>query len=248
MYEELYKCFLKEKDLDMAMCSYKEIYKNTDKVESGILLVESNLKQLKVYRKDEIMSSIVSTFTENENYGYYSLCNKLYSKKFLTKNKLKISESREHGEDWLFNIEAFVKMNSCMCIKGAYYNYIHQNKNSLMFKYRDNQFELITEGRKKLFEIIEEKYINYKALDERYIYEFSSYILAIFDNMQRGKNRKNKIYNIIKNEEVKKASKNSKQLGLHYRIITKLIATSKVKSAYFTYKLLYLGIKKKYRF
>lgn len=218
MYEELFKSADKN-NIQVAMCSYIEnyIYKNEAHI------IKANLEQEKIYDKPRIQSNIINTFTKNENYGFYSLWNKIYLREWLIESNLKMDENRDHGEDWWFNINVFSKIDTFIYIDKELYNYIHINSNSLMSKYRENQFELFLDGRLKMKEIIPNEYIYDKEFNRRFVYEFSVYIMRTYKEIKDKSYRNFLIDNVLRNDEVLEASKNVDGLGIHFKVTTFLI-------------------------
>lgn len=232
MYEKLFN-IVDAKEVQVAMCGYNEIhaYDNTK------IIVKSNLISNKIYSKEEIKKDIISTFCKNKNYGFYSLWNKIYLREWVVKSKLEIDENRDHGEDWWFNINMFSTLDSFICLKEPYYNYIHINSNSLMFKYRENQFDLFLDGRKKLLSIIPEEFIDYEELNTRFIYEFSSYILNTFKEIKHKEKSNNLAKKVLCNEEVINSCKSKNKISNKYKLITFFIKKNNYKIARSLYKL-----------
>ena len=239
MYEEMYK-YASENKVQMAMCSYyeKSIHNNKS------IIVNTNLQPYKVYNKLEIKENIISTFAKNENYGFYSLWNKIYERGWLQKTNIQLDINREHGEDWWFNINIFNKLQSYIYISKPLYNYIHINKNSLMFKYRENQFDLVLDGRLKMKEIIPTQYINQKEFNQRFVYEFSSYIVMTIKKVQDRKKKKQLIDNVLNNSEVIDSCKNVSNLPIHFKIISFFIKNKIKTPTLIIYKVISLKNKK----
>ena len=233
MYEELFKSADKN-NVQVAMCSYIEnyIYKN----ESHI--IKANLKPGKIYNKQGIQNNIINTFAKNENYGFYSLCNKIYLREWLIESNLKIDENRDHGEDWWFNINVLSKIDNFIYIDKELYNYIHINSNSLMFKYRENQFELFLDGRLKMKEIMPIEYIEDNDFNKRFVYEFSSYIIRTLKEIDNKKRRKELINNVLNNEEVNDCCRKVYRLPIHFKITTSLMKYKLKSLALLTYKVI----------
>ncbi|MGL4570217.1 MAG: glycosyltransferase family 2 protein [Clostridium sp.] len=235
MYEKLYLA-RDNKKIDIVMCNYKDEYVR----ENYSIKVDHRLISNKIYDEEKINREIISTFSKNENYGFYTMCNKIYRREFILKNKIAISESRNHGEDWLFNIEAFNNAKSALFIYDVLYNYVHINEESLMKKYREEQFDLCLDGRRKMFELIPEELIDKKNLDERFIYEYSSYIIGTFNNIHEKRKRKKIIYDVLKNDEVKDSCINNQVISNHFKVTTNLIRNNMYRSAYVLYKIIWL--------
>ena len=232
MYDELYKIANTEK-VEIAMCNYKEIHLWNEESYNSASGLEAN----RVYKKEDISKDIISTFSKNENYGFYSVWNKIYLKDFLIKENIKFDESRDHGEDWWFNISLFTKLSRFICTDKVLYNYIHSNENSLAGKYRVNQFDLYTDGRKKIISIVPKEYIDFKELDERLIYEATTQILRTFKNIKEEKKRKEIIYKILKDEEFKEICKKKLDMRFQYKLVFFLENNSLYRCLYYFYKL-----------
>lgn len=233
MYEILYNLVNKE-NVQVAMCSYKEVsvYNKTEKI------IRPNLQDLKVYNKSEIKNNIISTFAGNENYGFYSLWNKIYQRDWLLNLNIKMDENRDHGEDWWFNICLFSEMESYIFINKTLYNYININNNSLMSKYRHNQFDLFLDGRKKIKSIVPKEFIDDKELNKRFIFEFSSYIFRTFEEIKCKEYRKKLINNVLKNEDVIQSFKNTNNLPPYLKLISFFMKKKYIRVSYFLYKIM----------
>lgn len=235
MYEKLYR-LVNEYRVQMGMCAYKEtyLYDNTEKI------VNTNLKETKIYNKEEIRKYIISTFANNENFGFYCLWNKIYLREFIIENKILMDEAREHGEDWWFNISLFNLLESYIYTDEALYNYIHVNENSLMSKYRENQFDLFLDGRKKIKLVVPAEFINFKEFNNRFIYEFSAYIIRTFKEIN-DKNKSNRLIdNVLNNEDVIDACNNHDRLPLHFKVVTFFIKIRAKKLSKLVYRCLSL--------
>lgn len=224
MYEVLYKTAIADR-AQITMCNYKEvhIYNNTS------LLSDHKLQEGKLYNRYEIEHDIISKFSKSENYGFYSLWNKLYHKEWLLSTDILMDESRDHAEDWWFNIQLFSQLESFICSSKTLYNYIHINQTSLMRKYRENQFDLCLDGRKKLIATIKDDLIDYRDLNTRFIFEYLGYILNTVKNVEN----KNKCYllveNVLKNTEVQKSCRNHYKLSFKHNIFLYFVLRKNIK-------------------
>lgn len=236
MYEKLYES-AEKKNVEVIMCGYRDInsFNNTSEI------IKSNLEAYKVYYKEAIRT-IIRSFTEYKNYGYFSLCNKIYSKKLLENNNLYLDEKRDHGEDWWFNINVFLKLNSVVDIGEPLYNYVHINSQSLMCKYREDQFDLFLDGRYKVLDTIPKELINEDALNENFILEFSSYIIRTFKEVKDKKKRRSLIDKVLSNKEVIRCAGNVKKVPLKFKILAFFIKEKMRFTAFILYKLISLVI------
>lgn len=233
MYKVLFELADKN-DIQIAMCNYKEI--NTfSNVEDKVL---HNLKSNYIYKDIEIKKNIVSTFTKENNRGFFCLWNKIYLRKWLITTDIIMDESRMHGEDWLFNMELFMKLESFTCTDKVLYNYIHINNNSLMLKYNENQFELFLEGRLKVMQLIPKELIDFNNFNKNFVNEFSAYIINTYKNVKDKKKRKALIKNVINNDEVKKCCEVVGKLPVYFTVTTFLIKNNLNLSARLIYKII----------
>lgn len=217
---------------EMIMTNYKDI--NTfDGVNT---IINHNLECGIIYDKDRIKKDIISTFTNSGNYGFFNLWNKLYLREYILSLGFLIDETREHGEDWLFNIKVFLNLNSFICIDEPLYNYIHSNGNSLMTKYREEQFELYLDGRKKILSLLPSDMINYKELNKKFIYEFSSYIIKTYRNVKDKDKCRELLDAVLYNKEVIESCKNVYDLPLNFKVIAFLIRNKMQALASLMYK------------
>ena len=221
MYEKLY-ALSKENETEIAMCSYYDIY-GANNYAKDKKIVESGLENGICYKKNSIRKHIITTFTDGNNYGFFSMCNKIYKLGWLRNTHILIDESREHGEDWWFNINLFVVADSFICTNEALYNYVHVNENSLISKYRENQFKLYLDGRLKVKSIIPEELINEIEFNKNFIYEFSSFIIRTYINVKEKKKRNLLLGEVVKNKEVRASCEYGRYMPIHYRITCFLI-------------------------
>ncbi|WP_404987520.1 glycosyltransferase family 2 protein [Clostridium culturomicium] len=237
MYEKLFEVADKDK-VQVAMCGYKHIntYKNTNEI------ISSNVEFNMIHNKEYIREQIIRTFTKNTNYGYFSLWNKLYDRQWLLSTGILMDETRDHGEDWWFNINIFMNISSFIAIGEPLYNYIHVNSNSLMVKYREEQFDLFLDGRMKVLSTIPKELIDYTSLDKNFVYEFSSYILRTNKEVKDSIKRRELLKKVVNNNEVIGCSKNVVGLPIHFRIAVFLIRNKMKNSALSLYKLMSLVI------
>lgn len=231
MYEILFNLANKQ-SIQMAMCNYKEVNIGDNKSFD----IKHNLKQNIKLNKNDIKNNIVNTFTGSRNYGFFSMCNKIYLRDWIIESKIRIDEKRAHGEDWLFNINVFLNLDSFICTDKILYNYIHVNNESLMVKYRENQFDLFLDGRLKILELIPSELIDFENFNRNFVMEFSSYILNTYKNVKDNKKRRELLKNVINNNEVLKASKEANGLPIHFKTTTFLIRNNMKWLALPTYK------------
>lgn len=208
-----------EKKAEIAMCNYKDIYIN----ENTENIVCHGLEEKILYDKNGVESDVIKKLTGMDNYGFFTMCNKIYLRDWLIKTNIKIDESREHGEDWWFNMNLYMKLNKFVCIDYVGYNYMHRDNNSLMNKYREEQFQLFLDGRLKVLSLIPENLIDFDSLNKNFVYEFSSYIIRTYKEVKDKRKRNELINTVITNLEVIECCNNVKKLPIHFKITTTLI-------------------------
>ena len=233
MFYELYSAASINK-VQVSMCGYNEI-NIKENTKSSVL---ARLDNHKIYNKSEIRENIITTFTKNENNGFFSMVNKIYLREWIIESGIRLDEKRFHGEDWLFNINVFLNIDSFIYVDKSLYNYIHVNNESLMCKYIEDKFDLFLDGRKKILELIPYELIDIDNFNRNFIMEFSVYIMETFKNVKESSKQKELVYRVINNKEVFKASKEVRMLPLHFKIPTFFIINNMRYISFFTYKFL----------
>ena len=233
MYELLYSAINASK-AEIGICNYWE--------ESGVGKVlsetQNDLPNGKVLDKEEIKEKILSSFVKEKNRGFFALWNKIYSKEFLEKNMLQLDEKREHGEDWIFNIQAFDCAEKVVAVENILYHYVQINSNSLMRKYRENQIELLFSGREVLNTVLRKNGI---SLDEeehykKFFYTFYSY--ALKEIVHNKKNASERLREYPKNSLLVEAATKIKHISIHMKIFAYFIKTRKIELAILYLKVL----------
>lgn len=181
--------------------------------------IQSNLPYEQVLSKKMIRNMIIKSFVEDKNSGFYSLWNKIYKKKFLYDYSLFLDESRSHGEDWLFNINAFNYANNVIFLGKTLYHYVQINEFSLMRTYRTNQIDLLFSGRKALIHVLKENDISIddSIFNNKFIYTFYSYVIKEIINNHN--DYKEKIMNYLKNDYLNNIVHNVSNLPTHLKIM-----------------------------
>ena len=92
MYERLFN-IANDNQVQVAMCNYREIRTYDNRKEE----VKSNLISNKFYSEKDISKDIISTFSKNQNYGFYTLCNKIYLREWLINSEIEIDIMAKTG-------------------------------------------------------------------------------------------------------------------------------------------------------
>lgn len=90
-----------------------------------------NIKYNAVLDKEYCINSILPRLILNDKPGLNPIWNKIYSKKFIEKNKLLFDEERSHGEDWFFNIRCFENASTVFYLNKTLYKYVVRGNQSL---------------------------------------------------------------------------------------------------------------------
>ena len=233
MFYELY-CAASIDRVQVSMCGYDEI-NIKENTKSSVL---ATLDNHKVYDKSDIEKNIITTFTKEKNNGFFCMWNKLYLREWIIDSGIRLDEKRLHGEDWLFNINVFLNIDSFIYVDKSLYNYFHINNDSLTSKYIEDKFDLFLDGRKKILELIPYELIDIDNFNRNFIMEFSVYIMETFKNVKESSKQKELVYRVINNKEVFKASKEVRMLPLHFKIPTFFIINNMRYISFFTYKFL----------
>lgn len=77
-----------------------------------------------LYNKDEICNGVLKLAIENTGRFIWSVWSHIYRRKFLEQNNLSFVSEREIGsEDYLFNLQSYLRAKNILVIKEALYNY-----------------------------------------------------------------------------------------------------------------------------
>ena len=97
IHQDMYRRLLEPVDLNkesiqVIMCNYK--YLNMR--DNSSFLVKHPVKHNIILKKEDIRKNVITKFSENENYGFYSLCNKIYLREWLLQNNNNITHLRDN--------------------------------------------------------------------------------------------------------------------------------------------------------
>ena len=105
------------------------------------------------------------------------LWNKLYSREIIEKNNIKFKEEVETGEDFIFNLQYFRKINNICFSKGELYYYIRRNNNSITYQYIDNMYEKGLEIHNLLEDFLKD--MNFYNSKNKYIL-YGNHLMGVF--------------------------------------------------------------------
>ena len=151
MYEKMLEIAQQETIVDVIMCDFKNIKKNSE--------VEITAEIRKgLYSKEEIILELYPTLIVTENFGripIVSVWSCLFKNSFLKDNNIEFDGKLFYSEDYLFMAEVMVKAKSFYYYKGNYfYNYL-QYEESRSKKFQPVWWEnllYLNQELKKLFD------------------------------------------------------------------------------------------------
>ena len=105
------------------------------------------------------------------------LWNKLYSREIIEKNNIRFKEEVETGEDFIFNLQYFRKINNICFSKEEIYYYIRRNNNSITYQYIDNMYEKGLEIHRLLEDFLKD--MNFYNSKNSYIL-YGNHLMGVF--------------------------------------------------------------------
>ena len=119
MYEKMYSAVL-EQDADMAVCRYRQVYKD--------LTQDDSVDRVILFEGQEALQYYVE---EREEYNIQNaVWNKLFRRELL--KGINFPVERWCGEDIVFTTEALSRVKRCVYLDSACYNYIIDREGSIM--------------------------------------------------------------------------------------------------------------------
>ncbi|MGL5245397.1 MAG: glycosyltransferase family 2 protein, partial [Sarcina sp.] len=162
-----------ENNADLIVCGYLINYSQEKNIKKEF--TEEKLFQ----GKNEIKEGI---YEIESNEMFNVVWNKLYKNEIIKKFNLRFHKEGVPGEDLIFNCQYFKHINKLVFITGCYYNYMRLDTETLVYKYRNNLYELTKKFncfRKELYEFYNMNDKKYKILlSNTYI----SYIFSCIPN------------------------------------------------------------------
>jgi len=194
MYEQLYN---QAKIFDSQMCCSSYYYEQS----CSSYIVNLPLKPYELIDKNYISLTLAKNLAACNDAGLFSLWNKIYKREFLIQQGIRLDVKRNHGEDWVFNLELYKRYSSISYINKPYYHYI-QTETGLYNRYRENYFDLCLDGRRKMLEFFRLYNImpnEYVKRSIKFYYEFIHQIDKIYSNTSNIRKRKELVNEITKN-------------------------------------------------
>ena len=185
MYEKMYSAMLEQK-ADMAVCRYRQVYKDR--------VVDESVERAVLFEGQEALQYYIE---EREEYNIQNAAwNKLYRKEML--RELKFPTGRWY-EDIMFTTKAISRTKSCVYLDSACYNYIIDREGSIMNTQINSRIftDLIPTYREKT-EFLKE--IGRPDLADVHDYFFYKRMLIFYNQIKKSKlPEKNKYLNEITN-------------------------------------------------
>lgn len=155
----------------LAVCGFKERKISTN----GQIEELSRVFYPKEVIATEDMKDLIMDFG---NSGLLNpLWNKLYSRKIIEENNIRFKEEVETGEDFIFNLQYFRKINNICFSKGELYYYIRRNNNSITYQYIDNMYEKSLEIHNLLEDFLKD--MNFYNSKNKYIL-YGNHLMGVF--------------------------------------------------------------------
>lgn len=233
MLSDMYKTS-SENSLDVICCGY-----NMENISTSV-------PQIKSFGYPSFVAEDKSAFHQKlmdmvKAHLMYVVWNKLYKTAFIKENNLRF-EHFFSGEDRIFNIGTFAKINRFGCIDKQYYRYFLRGQQTLANRYVENRFEAALKCHIAFIESYKQMGL-YDDKNRAYIdFAFVKMVMACFTQLNsKGCNmsfsqKKKYIANILANELVKEAlNADDDQFG-YSKIINRILKSNNKTLIYLTSK------------
>ncbi len=232
-------CNIAELNLvDLVVCGYKINYVNNN------YSINKNFNfEKKFYGKKEIPEAIINL---DINGMFNVVWNKLYKREIIEKFRIKFDINGVPGEDLLFNCKYFRYINNIYLLDKIYYNYMRQDEETLVCKYREdlyNKVKIFNQQREKLYDFYNmNSKIYKKILSELYI----EYIFCCIPNLYRKDccltkyERKKYINIILSDSDVKNNIKLCKFKSFNLKLFKFLYIINSTTLTFSTYSVLFV--------
>lgn len=193
---------------DVVICGYYIEQEYTQK--TAVLCCEEG-----IYNNANTKQLLVKFFGKDYT-GLASMCNKLYLRRFLNSQNIKVDERLQRAEDFWFNYNV-IEHSTCISVISAPLYHYFQNEKSVMHSYRETQFEDWTQTRKRLLSIANETGISLPPSDFYYNYVYNS---VLFMRQVSIRSDIEKLYKIMKDPFLVQAIKQTSNLPVHIRVVS----------------------------
>ncbi|MFT8539622.1 MAG: glycosyltransferase family 2 protein [Leuconostoc mesenteroides] len=123
-------------------------------------VTSQNLDNEFLQSKKSFLERLPQLFKKNV---MYTVWNKIYKKSFLLNFNLRFGSERS-GQDYVFNIKVYDKVNTMLVTNKKYYHYVIQRKDSATTNFRKDMFDLYRHEQIELINFIEKNNIRAKDI------------------------------------------------------------------------------------
>lgn len=166
----------------------------------------------------------------------YPVWNKCYSKKILNRTNAKFPEKIKFSEDFVFNLNIYIKANKIMVINKALYHYVSRKEGSITTSFdttRLNQINFVYNYCKDILNEWNEDFLEF--FSNIYILEVSVFINNLFNPgvLLSSSDKREIIFKIITDQRVINNIKNTNTVGIRNYIFRKLFLKKQINLLYF---------------
>lgn len=239
LLQEMYEA-IENNNADLVICGQNDVY--VDKTGEVIKKIKVLPGNHYFNSRKEILDNYI--FLRKKDISDI-LWNKIYKTEIIKKYKLKF-EDFKRGEDTIFNINYYEKIERCIIMNKSLYNYRVESSNPVWLKYSENYYDVMV----KENEIVIDKLRQWGRYDKDAIEYQSNWfiygIIAYFNWIVYPKNNFNfkdkyeKVVKLISEKEVTKFLDTVNETGKFHRLI---IASMKSKNAMFILFLVQLKLR-----
>lgn len=207
MFEKLYYAGQKYNS-DIVMCGYL--------IDNGTEIRRLKFKYEEDYLGNEIIRyKLLRRFYTGENQGLNSLCNKIFRKKFINDNQLKLDESLFRAEDFWFVFESLKWAEKFVFVNSDLY-YYRQNETSIMHTVDLGQYERWVENKKRALKENDELKFE---IDKQKFYGDFLYKLAVYCRALVSMHESEKVKEILLDDFYRAHAKYTKTLPKHVKLM-----------------------------
>lgn len=234
MYEELYNLVNKEKDykVDIVDCGFNYVHILQGTSYSNMHNHPKNIIFDRNYILDKVIPPLINLVKDEDNFIYSFITNKLFKLSIIKKYGIKFNENFSMWEDRPFLVEFLYRANTIAFYDKCFYNYIGR-EGSLSSKYNPNEFELVLETFDRYKKLFGDSY----DFDGDYAikHKINAIMITIEKILINEKNKiikKQKVINILSNNEVIDWYNNINKLNYFDSNIKKFVLAKRYRLAY----------------
>lgn len=215
MLEHLFSS-LTSQSVDISVCGFCTQYENNN------FSISTSLKNNSMFKGTK---EIEEAIFQLDSIGAFNIVwNKLYSLKIIKNNQISFKKDGVPGEDLLFNCEYFKYINSVSFVNEELYYYIRRDEDTLVAKYRGNQYQQVKRFNKARKELYDFYNMKSEKCERCYAKEYVANIFSCVPNMYRkNSNLTNKqkiefFHEIFMSEDLERYSSLLRVKSFHYSI------------------------------